>query len=77
MVLYLTPRNITEPDKHGIENDEDDLDNEKQRNVEVLPPGPVQQIGRIAATATAIMRVTFTVVRNLRHIHLWCLVFLL
>ena len=67
--IYLTPRIITEPDKHGIENQEDDLDDEKERNVEILPPGPVEQIGRIAvARSTTGRRVTFTVVGNLRHI---------
>jgi len=66
---YLGPRIIIELDKQRIENEENDLDKEKQGNVEILPPGPVEQIGRIAvARSTTGRRVTFTVVGNLRHI---------
>ena len=64
---YLSPGIIIELDKQRIENKENDLDKEKQGNVEILPPGPVEQIGRIAATATTIRRVAFTMVGNLRH----------
>ena len=66
----LTPRSIIESDISSIENEKDDLDNKKQGNVEILPPGPVEQIGRIAATATTIRRVAFTMVRNRRHLRL-------
>ena len=41
---YRTPRNIIESDISSIENEKDDLDNNKQGNMEILPPGPAEQI---------------------------------
>ena len=72
----LTPRSIIEPDKDGIENEEDDLDDDKQGDVEILPPGPVEEVGGVApATATTLRRITLTLVGNLRHIsHQECFV---
>ena len=68
LLPYLTPRSIIEPDKDGIENEEDDLDDDQQGDVDILPPGPVEEVGRVAAaTATALRRITLTVVGNLRH----------
>ena len=40
----LTPRSIIEFDISSIENEKDDLDNDEQGNMEILPPGPVKQI---------------------------------
>ena len=73
---YLGPRIIIELDKQRIENEENDLDKEKQGNVEILPPGPVEQIGRIATATSQVRRVTFTMVGNLGHISITCVVLL-
>ena len=43
ILFNLTPRSIIEFDISSIENEKDDLNNNKQGNVEILPPGPVEQ----------------------------------
>ena len=74
LLSYLTPRSIIEFDKLSIESEKDDLDNKKQGNVEILPPGPVEQIGRIAAATSPVRGVPFTMVGNLRHFYHFSLV---